>query len=97
MKNLSAPKEVALVAGSLCACSALFWWLGAVFGIFLAGLALCLALVVHWRRRKPLQWKGSQIKFEERPLAYHACTFGLALLPALFVAAGLVAIWKQAS
>lgn len=67
------------------------------FGILLAGIALCLALALHWRRRRPLRWKGSEIKVEERPFAYHVSTLGLALFPALFVAAGWVAIVKATS
>jgi hypothetical protein len=97
MQYQSAAKEVALVASALCISAALFWWLGAAFGILLAGLALCLALAFHWRQKKPLRWKGSEIKFEERPFVYHVCAFSIALFPALFLAAGIVAIWKGTS
>lgn len=92
MQSRHALKEVTLVAGAPCACAALFWWLGATFGVLLAGLALSLALARHWKRRQPLRWRGSEIKFENRPLAYHLCTLGLALFTALFILAGMVGI-----
>jgi hypothetical protein len=63
-------------------------WLMTVAVIALGGLTVAL-LVRHWKRRLPLRYRGSELRFEVRPFAYHVCTLMLILFALMMFIAGL--------
>ena len=65
------------------------WALGPGAGVLVAGLALCVAVARMWFARAPLRWKGSEIRHDERPFSYHACSFALFVFSLMFLGGGL--------
>lgn len=65
-------------------------WLGIVGWITSSALTAAV-LGRHWKRRLPLRHGGNELRFEERPFAYHVCTLVLILFAGLMLFAGLVA------
>jgi hypothetical protein len=100
-KHFQKPRiDTLMIAGgiafsALCA-STLSWfgtgrnWLMTLATI--AGSALLIAILLrHWKRRLPLRYRGSELKFDDRPTAYHLCTFVLIFFAAGMLYAGLAA------
>lgn len=63
-------------------------WLMTTATIALGALLVAL-LLRRWKKRLPLRYRGSELKFEDRPTAYHVCTFLLILFAAMMLFAGL--------
>lgn len=64
-----------------------------------AGLLLWILFILRgWRSRRPLQLRPyGELRYSDRPLAYHLCTFGVAFVLAMVALAMLVAAFGNAS
>lgn len=83
--------EVASIVGALVGCAVLFYVFGAAAGVFLAGGALSIAIGRVWLLRKPLRWRGSEIKHLENPFGYHFSAAALFFFACLILVAGVLA------